>query len=273
MIDVGGVALLSAAARNYARSPRSRSRATTRGSSRSCARWAGLARVPPAPGRRRARRRGRLLRRGRRVPQPHRRHPLPGAAHGRGREGARPDLRREPAPGSGVLPRDDPSLELARRRGPAPGRPTRPSTTCSTWTPRTASRPTSPRRPAASSSRATRSGWPRTTRSSTPTRRRSRAIRSARSAPSSRSIVDGRGDRDGDRRQRVRGGRRARLLRRRRARSWPKSRACRCWPSPTRRPRACPTTASPTSTSTASTAGCWSRRTTARSSTTRSSRW
>ena len=46
----------------------------------------------------------------------------------------------------------------------AAGHPSRPSTTCSTSTRRTASRPTSPRPRAASSSRPTRRAWPPTTR-------------------------------------------------------------------------------------------------------------
>ena len=78
MIDVGGTALLTAAARNYASvaavsSPRHYPRLLEelRRDGR------GDARVPAAPGRRRAGRCRGLLRRGGRVPQPHRRHALP----------------------------------------------------------------------------------------------------------------------------------------------------------------------------------------------------
>ena len=78
MIDVGGTALLTAAARNYAVGRgRFRPAPLPAAGRASCARWARLGRVPAAPRRRRAGRRGGLLRRGRRLPQPHRRHALP----------------------------------------------------------------------------------------------------------------------------------------------------------------------------------------------------
>ena len=92
-----------------------------------------------APGGRRAGRRRGLLRRGRRRTST----TSPGRASRSdlaivAREGARPAVRREPAPGSGVLPRDDASLRLARRRRSSCRATSRPSTTCSTSTPRTA---------------------------------------------------------------------------------------------------------------------------------------
>ena len=67
--------------------------------------------------------------------------------------------------------------------------------------------------------------------------------------------------RDGprDRRELVRGGRRARASARRRSASCAASPASSCWPSRPTRPRACATTASPASTSSASPAACWSR--------------
>ena len=147
MIDVGGAALLGAAARNAAGvasvadpahypivtrelrelgtvSPETRAQAGGRGVQH---------------GRR-------LPRRDRRLPQPDLRQHLPAPPGDRPREGRRPALRREPAPAGRVLPRDDPSQRHARRRRPAAGRACRRSTTCSTSTPRTGS-PATTRRP------------------------------------------------------------------------------------------------------------------------------
>ena len=78
----------------------------------------------------------------------------------------------------------------------------------------------------------------------------------------------GRGGRRGARPGRLRGGRRARLRGGGAAHPGRHARRCRCWRSPARRPAACPTTASRTSTSIASRAGCWWRRSTGWRSTT-----
>ena len=172
MIDVGGIALLSAAARNYAGVAVVASHrplpAAHRGAAAPGARVARRRRQRLAA--RGVRDRRRVRRRGRRVPQPHQRRALPGAADRRAAEAARPALRREPAPARRVLPRDQPTApgrSRTRRRlqGPDPtfndlldldaayrivcrlhGRP-----------------------PAASPSRRTRWGWPPTTRWWVPT--------------------------------------------------------------------------------------------------------
>ena len=78
MIDVGGIALLRAAARNYAGVTVVADPRTTRRSSTSCGGgWRGPG-DPPAAGRGGVRDRRRVRRGGRRVPQPHQRRALPG---------------------------------------------------------------------------------------------------------------------------------------------------------------------------------------------------
>ena len=186
MIDVGGAALLGAAARNGAGvaavgSPEHYPKlvaelgATTRVS-------AELRR--PAR-RRRVRDRRRVLRRDRRLPQPDLEHDVSEAARRGPREGRRPALRREPPPAGRVLSRDDPPQRDPRRRDPAPrraavvqqlpgprhGLPDRPRLHGPDGRDRQAHRP----------GRASR----RATSSSRPTGTRSRPTRSRRSAGSS----------------------------------------------------------------------------------------
>ena len=187
MIDVGGAALLGAAARNCGRRRgASPTRRTTRGSSRELRELGVVSAETAGPARRRGVQHGRRLpRRDRRLPQPDLRQHLPEPPGDRPREGRRPALRREPAPAR--------RRSTARRRTAAGRSPTRPSsrasrrrsTTCSTSTPRTGSPATTRRRRSRSSSTPTRSGWPRTTSSSRPTGTRSRPTRSPRSAGSS----------------------------------------------------------------------------------------
>ena len=124
MIDVGGAALLGAAARNAAGvtavadpGPLPDGR---RGAAGARAHEPGAA---GAPGRRGVQHGRGLSRRDRRLPQPDLRQRLPEPARDRAREGGRAALRREPASAGGVLPRDDPPQRHARRRRPAPGRP------------------------------------------------------------------------------------------------------------------------------------------------------
>ena len=194
MIDVGGAALLGAAARNAA----------------GVAAVADPAHYPTVvdelrrlghaspelratPGGRGVQHGRRLSRRDRRLPEPDLRQHLPEPAGARPREGRRPALRREPAPAGGVLPRDD---APQRRRSPTPASSraaARRSTTCSTSMRPTASPATTPRRRSRSSSTPTRSGWRRTTSSSRPTGTRSRPIRSRPSAASSGSTASSTG--------------------------------------------------------------------------------
>ena len=186
MIDVGGAALLGAAARNAA-------------GVAAVADPAHYARVierdprdgPGEPGDAGAARGrglqhgGRLPRRDRRLPQPDLGQHVPAAARDRPREGGRPALRREPAPARGVLPRDDAPERHPRRRDPDRRRPAQ------------LQQPHGPRRGlpdrprlhrarrSPSSSTRTRSAWRRTTSSSRRTATPSRPIRSRRSAASS----------------------------------------------------------------------------------------
>ena len=266
MIDVGGTSLLSRrGAQLRGRRGRLRPRrlpGRAAGDPRSRAR---LGRDAPAPRGARVRRRRRVRRGGGRVPQPHRRHALPRPADARPAQGARPAIRREPPSGRRVLPRDDPSPPLARRRRAAIRVPSRPSTTSSTSMPRTASRATSPRRPAASPSRATRSGSrPRTTSSRPmPKPLEGDPVSAFGAVVGFNAELDEATARElilnsyegvvapGYSAAALRGPRRARAI----------SRSCRCRP---RAPTGWPTTASRTSTSTASRAASSSRRATAR---------
>ena len=147
MIDVGGAALLGAAARNPAgvvavSSPdqytqilaelRERGQVSPELRAQLAAEAFGDRRRVP--------------RRDRRLPQPAHRHELPEAPRDGPREGQRPALRREPAPDRRAVPGDDPSLDRRRRRRPACRAARRRSTTCSTSTSRTRSRATTRRR-------------------------------------------------------------------------------------------------------------------------------
>ena len=214
----------------------------------------------------------RVPRRDRRLPQPDRRHHLPEPADAGPREGRRPALRREPAPARRVLPRDDPPQRHARRREPAPGRAARRSTTCSTSTPRTASRATSRRRPCAIAKHTDPVGLAS----------HDELVEAYRQAletdpvASFGGIVGVNRELDGATAREIAAnsyeavvapGFSDAALGILRGKAGLALLACR----PTR-PRACATTASPTSTSSASTAGCSSRRSTSSGSTAASSR-
>ena len=198
MIDVGGAALLGAAARNGAG-------VAAVGSPEHYPKLVAELQAPPrrergAPGearRRRVRDRRRVLRGDRRLPEPDLEHDLPEAARRRPREGRRPALRREPPPARRLLPRDDPPQRDPRRRDPAPRRP---AVVQQLPRPRHGL-PDRPRlhdaRPSRSSSTPTRSGSPRRTSSSRPTATRSRPTRSRRSAGSSASTASWTGRRRG----------------------------------------------------------------------------
>ena len=262
MIDVGGAALLGAAARNAAGvaavadpahypqvvaelrelgTVSRRDRAPSSPPRRSARSPPTTPRSPPTSTRSRATT----------FPQPPRDGP---------REGRRPALRREPAPARGVLPRDDPPQRDARRRDPAPGRAA------------VVQQPARPRRRVPDRARLHgadgrdrqahrpgRAGLARRARRGLPARPRDRpgrvVRRDRRGQPRAR-----RGDRPRDRGELVRGGRRARASASRRSASCAASPASSCSPSRPTRPRACATTASPTSTSSASPAACSSRR-------------
>ena len=138
MIDVGGAALLGAAARNAAgvvavsspeHYPRILAELRERGHGQP--RAAGPAR------RRGVRHRRRVPRRDRGLPQPALGHELPEAPGDGPREGHRPALRREPAPVGGLLPRDDASIARASPTAPSSTADRRRSTTSSTSTSRT----------------------------------------------------------------------------------------------------------------------------------------
>ena len=141
MIDVGGAALLGAAARNAAGVAAVVEPGPLRPDPRRAPGARPGLRRAPRPARRGGVRHGRRLpRRDRGLPQPDLRQHVPQAPRDGPREGRRPALRREPAPARRVLPRDDPPQRDARRRDPAPRRARRRSTTCSTSTPPTGSR-------------------------------------------------------------------------------------------------------------------------------------
>ena len=111
-IDIGGPAMVRAAAKNFARRRRARRPRALRLRARRAARVGGRAQPRHAP---RARRRGvrahgRLRHRDRELVLRHR--VVPRAAPQRARQGDRPRLRREPAPARGVL--------HGRRRAPPP---------------------------------------------------------------------------------------------------------------------------------------------------------
>ncbi len=186
MIDVGGAALLGAAARNSRRG---------RGGLRSVALRAdrrGAARARPGHPGDSGRAGGRGVQHGRRLPRRDRRLPQPDLAATPSRAGSRSSSRRSTtcatartrtsAPRSTARPPTAAARSRTRPRSPATGRR---STTCWTSTPRTASRATTPARPWPSSSTPTRSASPRTTSWSRPTGTRSRPTRSPRSAASS----------------------------------------------------------------------------------------
>ena len=269
MIDVGGAALLGAAARNAAGvaavAEPGPLPAARRGAARARPRLAGAA---GAARRRGIRDRRRLLRRDRRVPQPDLGQHLPERAWRSSSRRSRPALRREPAPARGLLPRDDPSQRHARRRDPAPGRaavvqqPARPRR----GVPDRAA--TTRRRPSRSSSTPTLSGSPRPTSSSRPTGTRSRPTPSRRSA----AIVGVNRELDGATAREIAANSYEAVVApgysRRGARHPARRRpASSSWRSRPTRPRACATTASPTSTSSASPAGSWSRASTSSGST------
>ena len=190
MIDVGGAALLGAAARNSAGvAAASDPSQYARIVERAARARPGQPRDAGAAGGRGVQHGRRLPRRDRRLPQPDLRQHLPEPARDGPREGRRPALRREPPPARRVLPRDDPPQRHARRRDASSRATGRRSTTSSTSMPRTGSPATTRRRRSRSSSTPTRSASPRTTSSSRPTGTRSRPIRSPRSAASSASIA------------------------------------------------------------------------------------
>ena len=212
MIDVGGAALLGAAARNAAGVAVGRRPGPLPAGHRRAAR----ARRGQPGDAGQARGRGvqhgrRLPRRDRRLPQPDLGQHLPAPPRARPREGRRPALRREPAPARGVLPRDDAPQRHARRRDPAAGRhavvqqPARPRRRV----------PDRPRLHGADgrhrqAHRPGRAGVARRARRGLPARARDRpgrlVRRHRRGQPRAR-----RRDRARDRGQLVRGGRRARL--------------------------------------------------------------
>ena len=186
MIDVGGAALLGAAARNSAGvAAASPTRRTTRDRR-------GAARARPWSARRRGR--GSPPRRSARSPPTTPRSPPTSTRSPatRSRAGWRSCSRRSTTCAT-ARTRTSARRSTARRRTAAGRSPTRPSsratgrrsTTCSTSTRPTGSRATTRRRPWPSSSTPTRSGWPRTTSSSRPTATPSRRIRWRRSAGSS----------------------------------------------------------------------------------------
>ena len=276
MIDVGGVALLGAAARNYAgvaaiANPAHYGRVVAR-AARARAR---LGRAPPAARRRGLRHRRRLPRRDRGLLDQVCGDPFPSRLAmvlekvDDLRYGENPHQRaafyRETTHRTGTLADAD-QLQGSPAHLQRPARPRRglPDS------PRTSPRPTVVDRQAHRSGRA----GLRTTSSSRPTGRPSRRIpvaclrwhrrastasstarRPARSPPTRtrRSIAP-------------------RLLPSRRSASCARRPASSCWPCRPTRPRACATTASPTSTSSASAAACWSRARTSSSSTSASSR-
>ena len=107
---------------------------------------------------------------------------LPRAPRGRLREGARPLLRREPAPARGALPRGGHPHPRALARSPRSTAARSPSTTSSTSTPPAAWSKTSPSRPARSSSTTTPAGSRSATTRWRPIGRRSPATRCPPSA-------------------------------------------------------------------------------------------
>ena len=189
LIDVGGVALLGAAARNYA-AVAAIANPTHYGRVARELRELGVPvrRAPPAAGRRGVRDRGRLPRRDRRVPDQVSGTHFPSRLAivlekvDDLRYGENPHQRaafyRETTHRSGTL------ADARQLQGGQPA-----STTCSTSMQRTGSRRTSPPRRSRSSSTPIRSGSPPTTSSSRPTATPSRPIRSPRSAGSSASTA------------------------------------------------------------------------------------
>ncbi len=182
-------------------------------------------------------------------------------------------LRREPAPARRLLPGDHaPERDAGRRDERSRAAPHR-STTCWTSTPRTASRATTRRRPSRSSSTPTRSAWP-------PHDELVEAYRHALETDPVASF----GGIVGVNRSST--GRRHGRSRPTRTRPWwrpasasPRSACCaasRAWSSSRAgqiRPRGCATTASPASTSSGWPVACSSRRRTSSASTAGGSRW
>ena len=195
MIDVGGAALLGAAARNCCRGRRGR-RPDPLPAAHPRA-HASAARCRPSSGRS-----WRPRRSGSSPPTTPRSRPTSTRSRGR-RSRSRlamvlekvEDLR------YGENPHQRAAFyrETTHRSGtladakPGPGQPADRSTTCSTSTRPTGWRTTSPRRRSRSSSTPTRSDWPRTTSSSRPTARRSRRTRWPPSAGSSGSTASSTG--------------------------------------------------------------------------------
>ena len=207
MIDVGGTALLSAAARNYAGVAAVPEPGRVRaGRRRDPGPGQRLRRAPPAPGRRGIRRRGRLRRPGRGLPEPGHGHDVPAPHQRRPREGGDlPTARTRTSGRPSTARRPTATARWPTRRGCRAASPR--STTCSTSTPRGGSPPISPPRPPWSCATRTPSGSPRTTplrtRSGTPSRRTRRRLRQHRRRQPDR----GRGDRARDRGGDVRGAR------------------------------------------------------------------
>ena len=264
MIDVGGAALLERGRPQLAPgSPPWPAPAITASSSASCASSARcLGRVPPAPGGRCVRDRGRLPRRDRRLPQP-------GLRQRRSRSGSRWCSRRSRTCATARTPTSGPR-STARRPTGAGRWPTRSSSRAAPPSfnnlldldaaYRIAQRLHRPDRGHRQAHRPGRAGLQRRARRGLP-------ARPSRPTPVAAfgGIVGGqprarRRDRARDRRQLLRGRRRARLQRVGAGHPARRRPGSRSWPCRPTRPRACATTASPTSTSSGSAAGSWSRR-------------
>ena len=275
MIDVGGAALLGAAARNSAgvaavAEPAALSPARHASSGSSVA---VCPEFRPAAGRRGVRHGRRLLRRDRRLPQPGQGNVFPTPPRHGPREGRGPPLRGEPAPAGRLLPRDDPPQRDARRRDPGPGRRA------------VVQQPARPRRRLLASPATSRRPTVVIVKHTDPVGIGSHddlveAYRHALETDPVASfggIVAVNRELDGATAREIaantlRGGRRPGLQPGGARDPAPQAPASSSWPSRRTRPRACATTASPSSTSSASPAGCWSRRSTSSASTAASSR-